>query len=86
MPIQFIGIYNSIALTCCYEENIEELSLVHVGALALFTSLPNNKVYACSKLKAFADHKTNVTENLKSVWERVENMVGKGENAGYQGK
>ena len=37
-----------------------------------------------SKLKVFADNKMNVTEKLKLVSERVENIVGKGENAGYQ--
>ena len=37
-----------------------------------------------SKFKAFADDKINVTEKLKLVLKRVENVVGKGENAGYQ--
>ena len=36
------------------------------------------------KLQAFADDKSNVTQNLKFVLGRVENIVGKGENAGYQ--
>ena len=35
-------------------------------------------------MKAFADDKINVTEKLKFVFERVENIVEKGENAGYQ--
>ena len=37
-----------------------------------------------SKLKAFADYNITITENLKFVLERVENILGKGENAGYQ--
>ena len=37
-----------------------------------------------SKLKAFANDKINVEEKLKYVFGRVENIVGKGENAGYQ--
>ena len=37
-----------------------------------------------SKLKASADDKINVTEKLKFVLERVENIEGKGENAGFQ--
>ena len=49
-----------------------------------FNSLPNNKILDWSKLKAFADDKINVTEKLKFVLERVEDIVGKGENAGYQ--
>ena len=32
---------------------------------------------------AFADHKINVTEILKSALGRVESILGKGENAGY---
>ena len=37
------------------------------------------------QLKAFVDDKFNVTQLLKSVSGRGENIVGKGENAGYQG-
>ena len=37
-----------------------------------------------SKLKAFADDKVNVTQKLKFDFQGVENIVGKGENAGYQ--
>ena len=37
-----------------------------------------------TKLKAFADDIIKVNEKLKFVFERVENIVGKGENAGEQ--
>ena len=37
-----------------------------------------------SNLKAFADYKIYDTEKLKFVLGRVENIMGKGENAGYQ--
>ena len=47
-------------------------------------SLPNNKFLDWSKSKGFADNKINVAEKLKFVLQRVENIVGKGENAGYQ--
>ena len=47
-------------------------------------SVPNNKILEQSKLKACADDKITVTETLKLVLWRVENIVGKGENAGYQ--
>ena len=40
--------------------------------------------YRPIKLKAFADNKINVNEKLKFGLERIENIVGKGENAGYQ--
>ena len=35
-------------------------------------------------LKAFADDKINMAHLMISVFDRVENMVGKEENAGYQ--
>ena len=47
-------------------------------------SLPNDNFLDWSKLKAFADDKTNVTEKMKFVLGRVINIVRKGENAGYQ--
>ena len=47
-------------------------------------SLPHEKILDWSKLKAFAEDKIKVTEKLKFVLGRVENTVGKGENAGYQ--
>ena len=50
----------------------------------LFNSLPNDNFLDWSKLKVFANDKINVTEKLKLVLGRVENLVGKGENAGNQ--
>ena len=47
-------------------------------------SFPNNQISDWSKLKAFADNKINDTEKLKFDLGRVENIVGKGENAGHQ--
>ena len=47
-------------------------------------SLPNNKILDWSKIKALADDKINVTQELKFVSGRVENIRGKGENAVYQ--
>ena len=49
-----------------------------------FNPLPNNKILDLSKLKAFADDRINVTQKLKFALGRVENIVGKGENACYQ--
>ena len=43
-----------------------------------------NNNLACPKLKVFADDKINATQTLKFVTGRVENIVGKTENAGYQ--
>ena len=46
-------------------------------------SQPNDTFLDWYKLKAFAGNKINVTEKLKFVLRREENIVGKGENAGY---
>ena len=37
-----------------------------------------------TKMKAFADDNINVIKNLKLLRGRVENILGKGENTGYQ--
>ena len=47
-------------------------------------SLPNDNFFYCTKFKVFADDKLIVSEIMISVFDRVENIVGKGENAGYQ--
>ena len=47
-------------------------------------SLPNDIFLDLSKLKAFADNKISVKEKLKFVLGSMENILGKGENAGYQ--
>ena len=46
-------------------------------------SLPNNKHFDWSKLKVFADNNINVNGKLKFGLKRVENIVGRRENAGY---
>ena len=46
-----------------------------------FNPLPNDKSLDQTKLKAFADDKLNVTKIIISVFDRVENIVGKGEIA-----
>ena len=48
----------------------------------LFKSLPNDNILDWSKLKAFADDKIILNEKLEFVLEIIENIVGKGENAG----
>ena len=50
----------------------------------MFYPLPNNKILDMTKLKTFADDKLNVTKMTNSLFDRVENTAGKGENAGYQ--
>ena len=50
----------------------------------LFNPVPKNKIPDWCKFKAFADDKIDVTENLKIILWSLENIMGKGENAGYQ--
>ena len=45
-------------------------------------SFPNNTILGISKFKA--SDKFGVAEIIGFAFERVENIVGKGENAGYQ--
>ena len=52
----------------------------------MFNPLANDKILDQSKLKAFAVNKMHVKTcyKLKFVFEREENIVGKGENADNQ--
>ena len=49
---------------------------------SMVNSLPIDKIVDWSNLKASAGDKIRVTEKLKFVLGRVENIMGKGENAG----
>ena len=49
-----------------------------------FNSLPNDKVLDRPNLTDLADDKINAGNVTNFVMVRVENIVGKGENAGYQ--
>ena len=46
-------------------------------------SLANDEILDRCKLKACADDKINLNKKSKLALGRVENIVGKGENAGY---
>ena len=45
-------------------------------------SLPDGEILAWSKLLAFAVDKLQIAEMVESVFDREENIMGKGENAG----
>ena len=49
----------------------------------LFNPLPDENSLGLPKLKAFADNKLNINQNVKVVFHRKENILGKEENAGY---
>ena len=53
-------------------------------AVHAFNSLTNNKILGWSELKEFADDKIKVLKMMTIVFDRVENIVGRGENAGFQ--
>ena len=46
--------------------------------------LTDDKILDHTKLKAFANDKLNVTKMIISVFDRAENIVGKGEIARYE--
>ena len=50
----------------------------------MINSLPNDNILDLSKFTAFADDKRVLTQKSQFVLGRVEDIVGKGENAGYQ--
>ena len=43
----------------------------------MLNPFPHDKILDWTKLKAFADYKLNVTKMVISVFDRVENIVGK---------
>ena len=47
----------------------------------IINPFPPDKILDQTKLKAFADNELNVTKMIISVFDRVENIVGKGEIA-----
>ena len=53
---------------------------IEVPKVSRQLTLPNDKILDPSKLKPFAEDKINVTEQLKFVLGRAENIVGKEEN------
>ena len=62
-----------------------DLRLTHMYARTMsFNLLPNDKILDKSKLEAFADDKLNIAKMTSSLFDGVENTVGKGENAGHQ--
>ena len=77
-----------VASIFCFSHNI--FKYLHLGrenswfVVRGINSLPNDKILGLTKSKVFADDQMNVTQILKFALGRVENIVGIGENAGYQ--
>ena len=55
--------------------------LFHPFSTISLNAFPHVKILDQTKLKAFADDKLNITNMIISVFDRVENIVGKGEIA-----
>ena len=55
---------------------------VNIHHLSHINSLSNNKILEVTKVKAFADNKSNIAKMTISLHDSVENTVRKGENAG----
>ena len=49
----------------------------------ILNSLPKGKILDHCKLKAFADNKLKLIKMAKIVLDKIQNSVGKEENAGY---
>ena len=62
-------------------KSLQSVLRVEAITLQLFTI---RQILAQSRLKAFADDKLSVAKTMISVFDRIENIVGNGENAGYQ--
>ena len=69
MSSQFLKKKKVLITTAAYLHNVS------------LNPFPQDKILDQTKLKAFADDKLNVTKMIISVFDRVENTVGKGEIA-----
>ena len=60
------------------------VTVIHLARTKFMNSLPNDKILDGGKFKAFADIKIKSNKIMIFILDRIENIVGKGENAGYQ--
>ena len=60
------------------------LRAVIIAIHGRFNSLPKDKIFKVIKLKTFVDDEIDVAQMMISVFDRVEKIIGKEENAGYQ--
>ena len=84
-----MGKCNTVVTACTTYRHLQQycshpliLEMLDLYTFKVFVSYEN--VFNSSKLKAFADDKIDVTEKFNSVLGKIENIVVKGENAGYQ--
>ena len=73
-----------LRVTTWWEKETSQLPAFAPFFHHVFQHLPNDKLLHQSKLKEFEDDKINMIQKLKFILCRVENIVVKGDNAGYQ--
>ena len=56
----------------------------NLQTIPISNSIPDDKILALSRLKLFADDNFIVAQMVQFLRERVDNIVGKGQNAGFQ--
>ena len=59
-------------------------SLVRQNAASYGNRLTNDKIMDVTKFKAFVDDKLKTAKMKIFLFDKIENTMGKGENAGYQ--
>ena len=64
--------------------NLKACAIDKILEFSNLKACANDKILEFSNLKACANDKINVTQVMKFVTYRIENIVGKGEYAGYQ--
>ena len=83
---EFIPLHHlKIVLTIFTPRHLAYLSIhSQSSVISAPNSLPTDNILDLTKLKAFADVKLKVARMMISHFDGVENIVVKGENAGYQ--
>ena len=74
---------NDWALPFTKQQNVRLVNIESIYRQQI-NYFPEEKVSDWTKLKASADDKINVTEKIEICFWKCKNMVGKGENAGFQ--
>ena len=70
--IDCIAIFNMISVIWRWPVHLSMLSICS------FNPLPDDNILGLPKLKVFADDKFSFTQNIKVIFHRIENIVGKG--------
>ena len=77
------SIFPTMFSECFFFMVVKSQEIFAINNLTLFSSIPNDKILGWSKLKAFAEDKSNATKKLKFVqgggkktwWEKAKMLV-----------